>query len=448
SATPIQQRCLIAALGVLLWGGAAGAANDLNTPIPQINTPIIAPLNDTFNILIRELNAVFNTGLISLTQTGSGSPTANCGTAALGPYYAFNCIKITDSTVSPAGQGTGLQVSYIYTAAAGTSNRGAINGFIEVDTAPSVNQYFVGNQFVAEGNVASGGSLPGNPRGNLVGTGSYCILNPGAAAWWNCAGEEIDVKITATASVNNLVGLDITSIPGHRVQGTLIDAALVIDTTGEIGPPGWKEAIRIGGYNSTSANTPISAGGTILSTFVGTSTALLNGLDISGLAHNGTGFTYTGDFLKLDAAGNHWTGAGQVIATASSGNHDFVVADGSTQNLVVESVAGQAKLTLNNRAGSQRSLLALSDNNAEKWTFFKETDNSFRAFDAAQSQLWLTVGVSVAGQVVLGESGGSQLTLAPAGGASLTALATSAGGGGLNVCVDTAGVLYKKAACP
>ena len=35
-----------------------------------------------------------------------------------------------------------------------------------------------------------------------------------------------------------------------------------------------------------------------------------------------------------------------------------------------------------------------------------------------------------------------------AGTLTLSAIATSAGGGGLFVCIDTAGVMYKKATCP
>ncbi len=447
--TPVQQRCLIAALGVLLWCGVARAANDLNTPIPQINTPIIAPLNDTFNLLIRELNAVFNTGLISLTQTGSGSPTANCGTSSLGAYYVFNCIKITDSSISPAGAAAGLQISYVYNGVNGTTNRSAIDGFMEVATAPgTAGQFFVGNQFVAQGDVPSGGSVPSSPQGNLAGSGIYCILQPNATGWSNCEGLEIDTKIMAGASVNNLVGLNITSIGGHAVQGTTIDAAIIIDTAGGIGPPGWKEAIRIGGYNSTSANSPVSAGGTILSTYAGASTALLNGLNISGQAHGGAGFTYTGDFFLANSS-NHWTGAGAIVATITGAfNHSFVTATADQLIASFENVAGIAIVNINNQTAGKQGKLIFSDAGISKWEIGKQADNSFFGNDSAQSKAWITIGSSVAGQVVLGETGGSQLTLAPAGGATLTALATSAGGGGIFVCVDTAGVLYKKSTCP
>lgn len=40
------------------------------------------------------------------------------------------------------------------------------------------------------------------------------------------------------------------------------------------------------------------------------------------------------------------------------------------------------------------------------------------------------------------------ITLTPNGSVTVTSLASSAGAGGLNVCIDSSGVLYKKASCP
>jgi hypothetical protein len=60
------------------------------------------------------------------------------------------------------------------------------------------------------------------------------------------------------------------------------------------------------------------------------------------------------------------------------------------------------------------------------------------------------MGVS-GGNIALGEpaSGvGNQLLLTRTGAASLTHLPSSAGAGGLYVCADSAGALYRKSACP
>jgi hypothetical protein len=261
---------------------------------------------------------------------------------------------------------------------------------------------------------------------------------------------ELDIKTIVGSSVEARAGVDIVSGPEAAVQGSLIDAAIVIDNGGRGGPTGtpvgWKNAIQIGYFNENN-NNPISTGGNILTTFTGVATVLASGIDISGTSNGGAGFTYTGDFFKANV-NNRWEGNGAIIATATGVNHDITRTDGGLI-AIFENIGAAASVAVGSRVAAQQVFYSLYEAGTPKWEMVKETDNSYSILDVALSKKALTVGVTTPGQTVLGETGGSQLTLVPSGGAVLSAIATSGDGSGLYVCQNASdGTLYRKAACP
>ncbi len=393
--------------------------------------------------------------------TGSFGP-SGCGTVLDG--WTFNCIAIDGDSVIPISPVKSLlTLSYTVNGGTGSGNPTPLNAITEVTAVPSTispSTFFGATQLLGIAYVPSGGTIGTNlftdthGLGNVFGNGIYAALGGhgvAATGWHTLTGEEIDIKTYAGATVEGRVGINIVSGPDSATaQGSLVDAALVIDNGGRGGPTGtpvgWQNAIQIGYWNESN-NNPISAGGRVLTTFTGVTTALDTGIDISGTWASGAGFTYTGDFIKFNSS-NHWTGAGQIVAEATGINHDFVRSDAGLIS-IFENIGGAGSIAIGSKAAAQRTSLFLFEAGTAKWEIAKETDNSFYLFDTGQAKKALTIGVSVAGQIVLGESGGSQLTLAPAGGATLTGIATSGDGTGLFVCQNASdGKLYRKSTCP
>ncbi len=87
----------------------------------------------------------------------------------------------------------------------------------------------------------------------------YAALDTNATGWHTLEGLEINMKTYAGSSVEARIGLDIVSGPDNAlVQGSLVDAAIVIDSGGRGGPTGtpvgWQNAIQIGSYNENNNN--------------------------------------------------------------------------------------------------------------------------------------------------------------------------------------------------
>jgi hypothetical protein len=406
------------------------------------------------------LTSIESTLNIHLTGVSGSLGPSGCGTILDG--WTFNCVWIDGDNVVPANLAKS-NTTFYYTINGGTGsgNPFPLNAVAEVKAMPStatVSTFFGATQFLGHGGVPSGGTIGANffaaptSIGNIYGNGVYAELAAGATGWRSNVGEEIDIKTGIGSSVEARIGLNIVSGPDNAaVQGSLIDAAIVIDKGGTVSQVGWQNAIQVGYFNNSGAGgagAPVSPGGRILVAYTGTATALDTGIDISGLWNTGSGYTYTGDFFKASTS-NHWTGAGAIVATtAGATNHDFV--SGATDQLIAafENVGGNATISVSSRAASKQASIGFNEAGTSKWTLGKQTDSSFFGFDVATTKSWITVGSGTPGQTVLGETGGSQLTLAPAGGATLTGMTTTGDGSGLGVCADSNGHLYRKAACP
>jgi hypothetical protein len=198
-------------------------------------------------------------------------------------------------------------------------------------------------------------------------------------------------------------------------------------------------------------------------------------------------------YYNASAAGNAWqmnadaNGNFRVASTEGSTGKIFFVNgtlasptamfSGTIKPIVTVQTTGAnpAFMDIIDISGTQQVGIELCDVNCLvgtdlKWQLVKQTDGSFNIFDAvALADAGVTVfkvgvnsgpmfltpnnllnlnptggfGVSVGGAANPGST-----NLAVAGRILNPGIPTSAGAGGLNVCVDTAGVFYKKATCP
>ncbi len=403
---------------------------------------------------------------LNITQGATGAVPAGgsgCGIFA----YTANCIQASDQIDALAGGGgPGKSVLSLYDNVTGPDGTGngfalsAVGRLTGLPTSISNSTFVGGDAIVGQGDVPTGGTVSTDPgvftgKGNIFGSSMYCIIQPSATGYQSCEGLELAMKIGDGASVTSVIGIDITKIGGGPTQGTALDTALVIDVGGSsasptVDPKGWKTAIQIGGYNGAN-NTPVSAGGTVMATYAGIATALDTGIDISGTWQPGTataglGFTYTGDFFKADG-NNHWKGDGSLIATSSGINHQFSTTTNDQLVASFENAGGAARIAVIAHTAGKLASIYFQDGNVTKFEIGKQTDNTLFLFDSGTGESAMTIGSGGAGQVRLGEPGGSagsQLTLLPAGGGTLTHLPTVAAGTGKSfVCMDTNGVLFR-----
>ena len=109
--------------------------------------------------------------------------------------------------------------------------------------------------------------------------------------------------------------------------------------------------------------------------------------------------------------------------------------------------AGDMTLALDS-ASTKTSELLLKNNGADKWDLVNSnfgSANQFGILDVANSATaWLQI--TTGGNAIVGESSGNILTVL--GNLKVANVPTSAGSGGLYVCVDSAGIFYKKSSCP
>ena len=444
-------------------GAAFAAFGQTSTPLPSITWgPTVANSIPNYAGLVLNTPTPFTGRTISSVRQGTTATLGPSGCGTILDGWTFNCIWMNGDSVTPANAAKSLlTLYYTVNGGTGTGNPFPLNAVTEVTAMPTtatISTFFGATQFLGHGGVASGGAIGSNffsdPQGigNIYGIGVYAELDPNASGWRSLTGNEMDIKTQTGSSVEARVGLDIVSGPDKaQVQGSLIDAALVIDNGGRGGPfgnpVGWGNAIQVGYFNEAN-NNPISTGGRILTTFTGVATALDTGIDISVAWQSGLVFTYTGDFFKANNS-NHWTGLGEIIATSTGVNHDFVRSTNGSVASFENSGGFGASVSISPRTAGQQASIFLSDAGTAKWQLGKHTDNTFFLFDSVAGKNALTVGAGTAGQVVLGETGGSQLTLVPSGGAILTSIATTGDGTGLYVCQNASdGKLYRKSACP
>jgi hypothetical protein len=159
----------------------------------------------------------------------------------------------------------------------------------------------------------------------------------------------------------------------------------------------------------TIAFAPSGTGGATLATAI-----MINGSDQRSAAL----------VTLLDPDGGHWQNA----FYSANGAADFALVVGRTLRTTAPASTG-------NRS------------QAIKWWY---TDNTTAGTQRTATLYIDPVGAGATGaDMVLGNNSGQATNLSvPVGNIKVGAMPTSAGAGGLAVCIDTAGVMYKKAACP
>jgi hypothetical protein len=146
-------------------------------------------------------------------------------------------------------------------------------------------------------------------------------------------------------------------------------------------------------------------------------TVAAQGIDLNNFSISGFAFRAPGGAWKVTGAGNET--ANSIVTGALA---------------VDTALAADAIITL--RAAT-----------VDQWKIYREaTTNRFIVLDETNAAAAFATNPAT-GLVTVGE-GASAVQISSTGGVTMAGLPTSAGGGGLFVCVDTAGVLYKKATCP
>jgi hypothetical protein len=387
-----------------------GALNNLG--LGTTNIPAFAGV--TLSPVASSIAEGFN-----ITQSGSGSSPGNdCGPILVG--WSANCIHVTSDSVQPATGNTRHVLTLYHTinGGNGTGNPDAFGAITEVTSIPSTvtsGAFYGGAVIAGIGDIASGGTIGTNffsdshGKGNIFGNNVYALLSQGTATGWKAMeGEEIDVEANTGSSVEARVGLNIVSGPANStVQGSLIDAALVIDRGGAASGVGWKTGIQFG-YLNENNQSPISAGGYIITTSTGVATALDTGIDISGTWQSGAGYTYTGNFFKGSST-NFWSGAGKINAVSSNGGHYFARSDGGSTLTVESAGSHSASIILNNQVAGQQDVFSFLDGGTTKWQWGKQTSNSFFGFDVVNAKDFFDV--TTAGVTTVGETSSTSNSL-------------------------------------
>ena len=255
---------------------------------------------------------------------------------------------------------------------------------------------FVGNFNLAYGyaNTTAGnaGLFGGNDNVAVTGTG-----------WKYIVGREIDVTVTSSAtSIANKIGLSIVQAGNDAIQGTTTDAMIYgINAPGAVG---WKNAIYLDAVN----NRVISATGCILC--LGASQTIAKGIDLTGWTFSGNTFASTGFAVS---------GAGKITAGSVIIN-DGIGAQFSGSSAVYTPIY----FTDTNTSGNN-------------WAFGPGVGTG----SASSLNIYNYTTTTTVFQI----SNAGKLTVPTL---NLSAAPTSAGSGGLYLCIDTSGNTYKKASCP
>ena len=369
---------------------------------------------------------------ITVTQSGSGTPTATsgCGTATFMPNYVYNCINVASDAVN-AGTLSGDKESFVFAVVdnidggSGNLNKNAFLAFIDLTQLPAggitASTFYNPTQLVAEADVASGcsGTSLSSACGTLTGNGVYGIAGPAATGYRGVTVQENDLDLQPGSSVRLAVGYAATRIATNStVQGADMDASFVTDTAN--GGIGWKCGWCIGGWSEDNLS-PISAGGSFVTAFNGASggTVLGTMIDLSGDATvagtPGTGYTCTGDYIKF-SANTHFKCDGSFIISASGGTDaalDAVQTSGSQAEVAAFENSGGIGVTvvINPRTAAQAGCLAYEDAGTPQFGLCKTTGNAAILEDLTNSAASIfTASLGASGTLTLGE-GGAYLVL-------------------------------------
>ena len=258
------------------------------------------------------------------------------------------------------------------------------------------------NTFVADFNLAYGTANTTSGNAGLFGGNDNVAVT--GTGWQYIVGREIDVTVTSSAtSIGHKFGLSIVQAGNDAIQGTIADA--MIYGTNQPGAVGWKNAI----YLNAVSGRVISATGCILC--LGASQTIAKGIDLTGWTFSGNTFASTGFAVS---------GTGQITAGS----------------VVINS--GGPGIQLSGSSAAYTPIYIVDTNTGgNNWAFGPGVGiGSPSSLNIYNYNTTTTVfQISNAGQLTIP-------TL------NVSAVPTSAGSGGLYLCIDTSGNTYKKASCP
>ena len=320
--------------GVIAYGAAGTAA-----PLPlTINADVSSSGNITANnfsvtkpiTFSGDWNWAASTGIIT-NMSVTGTDSVNTGDVPYnymnissdnlaltnGPDVGGDGLLVYDNFGGASARGQRAAISAQLIQTARTGNNGPLTGWYPTYAA-------LGGNVRANANDNGTGLTSTTASGQITGIVSEASLLTGATYWWAVQGEEVDVSMATGTSAYEKIGLEITQYSTDAVQGSVVDAALIV--INQPSSVGWKNGIILGNSNANV----ISSGGTIFT-----------GLDGATLA---TGFDLTG----FTISGNAWQSTGASINGAGAITGSGLTAGGN-------SVIGPA-ITINGAAASARQV--------------------------------------------------------------------------------------------
>lgn len=319
-------------------------------------------------------------------------------------------------------------------------------------------------------------------NGSLWGIGNYCLFRTGSTNNVSCIGVESDISIETGASALFLVGYSAVLLSTNAVAPALQGVGFIVGSQ-QGAVAGWNCGFCFGGYQGDNSAGLVS--GASLMAFLpnggsGSGPTIANGIHLTGFTFTGnafdsTGFAVNGSGVINPAGaftniGNDATHNGIQIGPGTTGNVPTIAGAGvDTNRGLAIRAQGTGVLTLGNISGGVGVNIAdCGGTCANPITLNPTASGSATIKVPAAASLGISggtgaTGVYVAPQVdnviafrvrnaALSTAIMTVDTLTPAitlnAGVVAPSLPTSAGSGGLNVCVDVAGVLYKKSSCP
>ena len=200
-----------------------------------------------------------------ITAHGSG----NCKTGC-----SFNQLNVGGDTLD-ARDGSGNVTNahaFLFTHTAGGTgsgstmhgNRGTLSSTFFLSSTsgnlPGDGASYSGGDIEATASVNDNGTAPtlGNYAGQIEALHVQGILKGTATAFGALQGAEIDVTAATGTSMYKKTALELTQLASDQVQGSTIDAALIIGNS--VGAVGWNEGISFGGQSIW----PMATGGTLI----------------------------------------------------------------------------------------------------------------------------------------------------------------------------------------
>lgn len=359
-------------------------------------------------------------GLTKALITSQNASGTTLGTCVVGSGTEFPCLNLINIPSEDVSTGAFLALDYVQIHAniGGSLVTGArqmldVTGDFTTPTSPSnTNRNYAA--VVGQMNVLSGDGGTGITPSTALGAffaGNFAVRNS-AANLYSTTGIEVDM--VNGAAVLERIGYSAVSFPG--VQGGTRDEAYHVGSVAGSGAIGWLTALGLSDGNSGA---PLdSTNGCVICTD-GSVHTIKTFADLSS-------YTISGNILKFNNF--QVSGAGELVATGE----------------FIGPATGAGVIQISPTIAGNQSYIQFLDAGTSKFIVGKQTDNSFIMVDAANSSA-LFLSVSTGGNLTLGETG-KATTISTT--LSIAGIPTSAGSGGLYVCVDTSGNTYKKSSCP